>query len=130
MPQQHVLIIDDDSGAAEAFEPMLKCHGYGVRTAVDAESGFCALEQRLPSAIIIDLHLPTVDGLEVVRRLRSDATHARVPIAVVTGDYLIEDRVIDELRTLGVKLFFKPLWEDDLVRIVRTLINDGTPAFH
>jgi two-component system, OmpR family, response regulator len=125
MPQQHVLVIDDDPGAVEAFEPMLKCHGYGVRTAVDAESGFCILEQSSPSAIILDLHLPTIDGLEVVRRLRSDENHARRPIAVVTGDYLIDDRVTHELQTLGVKLFFKPLWEEDLLRIVQSLIKDA-----
>lgn len=121
-----VLIIDDDPGAVEAFVAMLESRGYSVRAAFDAESGMREIEHGAPSAIIVDLHLPTLSGIDLLRRLRSAPRHAAVPVAVITGDYLLDHRVSVELELLGARLFFKPLWEDDLVRIAETLLN-GSP---
>lgn len=118
-----VLIVDDDLGAAEAFGPMLKPYGYHVVVATDAESGLVEVERRRPAAIVVDLHLPTIDGVEFLRRLRSSSRHVDVPVAVVTGDYLVDEDITDRLQALGAQLFFKPLWEDDLNRIVRGLVG-------
>ena len=117
-----VLIVDDDPGALEAFAPMLNSQGYDVRVAADALSGLMQVDQCAPVAIVVDLHLPIVDGIEFVRRLRASARHSNIPAAVVTGDYLVDD-AIGELQKLGVRLFFKPLWEDDLNRIIRDLVR-------
>jgi DNA-binding response OmpR family regulator len=76
-----------------------------------------------PSAIILDLRMPLVDGLEFLRRLRSTRAHRRTPVAMVTGDYFVEDTVSAELRALGATLMFKPLWLDDLVDLTHTLLN-------
>jgi len=45
------------------------------------------------------------------------------PVAIVTGDYLLDDSVSTELRELGAELRFKPLWLDDLVGLARTLLT-------
>jgi DNA-binding response OmpR family regulator len=118
-----VLIVDDDPGAAEAFCPMLNSHGYDVHVAPDAESGLREVDRCAPVAIVVDLHLPTIDGVEFVRRLRVSVRHSSIPAAVVTGDYMVDGAIIAELQNLGVRLFFKPLWEDDLNRIIRDLIR-------
>lgn len=121
-----VLIIDDDPGAAEAFAPMLRSHGYEVCVVADGESGLREVARTGPAAIVVDLHLPTFDGVEFLNRLRSSSPHADVPVAVVTGDYLVDNEVTDRLHTLGARLFFKPLWEDDLNRIVNDLVRAGS----
>lgn len=118
-----ILIVDDDPGAVEAFEYMLKAEGYSVRVALDAQSAFVEVERAVPAAVVLDWHLPITDGLEVLRRLRATARHAYIPVAVVTGDYLIDERVTRELQVLGARLYFKPLWEEDLIRIVRELLS-------
>lgn len=123
MSRRSILIIDDDPGALESFEPMLAARGYLVRVAPDAEAGFTALHLDCPSAILVDLHLPVVDGLEFVRRLRATPRHHTLPAAVVTGDYLIDDRITRELESLGARVYFKPLWEEDLAQIVDTLLG-------
>lgn len=46
-----------------------------------------------------------------------------MPVAVVTADYLVDERVTRELQVLGAQLYFKPLWEEDLIRIVRDLLT-------
>ena len=117
-----ILIVEDDPGAVEAFEHTLKAEGYGVRTAPDAPSAFMEVEREVPAAVVLDLHLPITDGLEVLRRLRTSARHAHIPVAVVTGDYLVDERVTRELEMLGAHLYFKPLWDEDLIRIVRGLL--------
>lgn len=117
-----ILIVDDDPGAVEAFEYMLKAEGYGVRVAPDARSALVEIERRVPAAVVMDLHLPITDGLEVLRELRATARHAHMPVAMVTGDYLVDERVTRELQVLGARLYFKPLWEEDLIRIVRALV--------
>ncbi|HYM26261.1 MAG TPA: response regulator [Vicinamibacterales bacterium] len=121
MPRRPILIIDDDPGAAEAFVPMLRTHGYDVTAFGAAEAALEEIERRLPMAVLVDLHLPTIDGLEFVRRVRSNREHSDLPIAMMTADYFIDDRVTDELQTLGVSLHFKPLWEPDLVNVVERL---------
>jgi DNA-binding response OmpR family regulator len=123
MTEHTILVVDDDTAALEAFEAMLTTRGYVVRVARDGAAGFAAIAECVPSAVVLDLHLPTISGLEVLRRLRADGVNDRLPVTLVTGDYLIEDRVSDEIAALGAKLFFKPLWEDDLVEIVEGLIG-------
>ncbi len=117
-----VLIVEDDPGAVEAFEHILKAEGYGVRVAHDAQSAFVEVERAVPAAVVLDLPLPITDGLEVLRRLRATSRHAHIPVAVVTGDYLVDERVARELQVLGAQLYFKPLWEEDLIRIVGDLL--------
>ena len=117
-----ILIVEDDPGAVEAFKHMLKAEGYGIRVTLDTESALVEIERAVPAAVLLDLHLPVTDGLEFLRRLRATARHAHVPVAVVTGDYLVDERVARELQVLGAQIYFKPLWEEDLIRIVRDLL--------
>lgn len=118
-----ILIVEDDPGAAEAFEYMLKAEGYEVRLAPDVQSAFAELERNAPAAIVLDLHLPITDGLGALRRLRATTQHAHIPVAVVTGNYLVDERVAQELQELGARLYLKPIWEEDLLRIVSSLAN-------
>jgi len=123
--QQSILLIEDDIGAREAFEPMLKAHGFDVRLAVDAASGVNELQRSLPDVILLDLHLQDSNGVDFLRRFRQEFPHAATPSAVITGDYMVDEHVIRDLETLGARIFFKPLWEEDLVRIVGTLLSAG-----
>ena len=65
--------------------------------------------------------MPRVDGLAFLRQFRADARGEHVPVAVVTGDYLMEDALLFEFKTLGAVVRFKPLWSEDLVELVEGL---------
>jgi DNA-binding response OmpR family regulator len=99
-----------------------------VCVASDAESGLLEIQRVNPSAVLLDLHLPMTDGVELLRQLRSGMPHVRVPIAVVTGDYFVEESVAREIQELGARMHFKPLWEDDLLALVRDLLLQQKPA--
>lgn len=117
-----ILLVEDDPGALDAFTRMLNAEGYAVRLAADAPSALAEIERAVPAAVILDLHLPASDGLDVLRRLRTMAGVVCVPVAVVTGNYLLDERVAREVHTLGARLYFKPIWEEELIRIVRNLL--------
>lgn len=118
-----ILIVDDDEGVTQTFARMLRLEGYQVRVAMNAETGLREAEMSRPDAIILDLRMPLVDGLGFLRQLRARQHQRDTPVAIVTGDYFLDDEVSSELRTLGAELKFKPLWLEDLVGLARTLLK-------
>ena len=118
-----ILIVDDDEGVTQTFARMLRLEGYEVRTAMNAEMGLREADQSHPDAIILDLRMPLVDGLGFLRRLRARDAQRDTPVAIVTGDYFLDDSVSTELQKLGAELKFKPLWLEDLVGLARTLLK-------
>jgi DNA-binding response OmpR family regulator len=121
-----ILIVDDDEGVTTTFARMLRLEGYRVQTASSAEIGLSQAERSHPDAIILDLRMPFVDGLGFLRRLRTFDDQRETPVAIVTGDYFLEDSVSNELRELGAELRFKPMWLEDLVGLARTLLKVNT----
>lgn len=118
-----ILIVDDDPSVTETFERMLRLEGYKVVTALSAEAGLSQAERTNPHAIILDLRMPLTDGLQFLRILRSKPGLATVPVAIVTGDYFLDQAVSNELRELGADLRFKPLWLEDLLALARNLLK-------
>jgi two-component system, OmpR family, response regulator MprA len=118
-----ILIVDDDEGVTQTFARMLKLEGFEVRTAMNAETGLVQAQEARPDAIILDLRMPLVDGLGFLRRLRAQDKQRQTPVAIVTGDYFLDDNVSAEIRQLGAELKFKPLWLEDLVGLARTLLK-------
>ena len=118
-----ILIVDDDEGVTQTFARMLRLEGYEVRTAMNAETGLREAEKSRPDAIILDLRMPLVDGLGFLRRLRADGGHRDTPVAIVTGDYFLDEEISAELQELGAELKFKPLWLEDLVGLARHLLQ-------
>jgi len=121
--QQTILIVDDDQGVAHTFARMLKLEGYRVRTATSPENGLRESVTSRPDAIILDLRMPVIDGLEFLRRLRSNEERHGIPVAIVTGDYFLDEAVSTELKALGARIDFKPLWLEDLVDLARVLLK-------
>ena len=118
-----ILVVDDDEGVTTTFARMLRLEGFDVRTALNGELGLIEASKSRPDAIILDLRMPLVDGLRFLRRLRADDEQRLVPVAIVTGDYFLDDDIAAELRQLGAEVKFKPLWLDDLVGLARDLLK-------
>ena len=121
-----VLVVDDDEGVALTFSRMLRLQGYHVDTATSPAAGLELADAHHPDAIILDLRMPLLDGVEFLRRLRrSDGSH-HTSVTIVTGDYFIDAKLTSELKELGAQVCFKPLWIDDLVDVVRTMLAPPT----
>ena len=117
-----ILIVDDDRSVADTFARMLKLEGFSVSTALDASAGLALAEAIRPQAIILDMRMPLINGIQFLRQVRARPHLADIPVAIVTGDYFLSDALQQELTSLGASLRFKPLWLEDLVALARTLI--------
>jgi DNA-binding NtrC family response regulator len=123
-----ILVVDDDEGVRDTFAHTLRLEGHDVRTAPNAEAGLQALEMGRTDAIILDLRMPLINGLGFLYRLRAQEAHRDVPVAIVTGDYCVKDALAAEMHELGARLFFKPLWVEDIVDMARTLVDTPRPS--
>jgi DNA-binding response OmpR family regulator len=101
---------------------MLKLEGFTVSTALDASAGLALADAIRPQAIILDMRMPLINGIQFLRQVRARPHLADIPVAIVTGDYFLSDALQQELKSLGASLRFKPLWLEDLVALARTLI--------
>src|SRR5687767_2280062 len=103
-----ILIVEDDVITGDHYARILRLEGYDVHTAVSAEAGLSDVESRSPHAIIVDLRMPDVDGLEFLRRLRARPDTRKTPVAIVTGDYFLDDTIPAEIQELHAAVVFKP----------------------
>jgi two-component system KDP operon response regulator KdpE len=77
-----VLVVDDEPPIVRAVAANLRVRGYEVLTAASGEAALAAVETHQPDCVVLDLGLPGIDGLEVLRRLR---TWTQVPVVVLTA---------------------------------------------
>ena len=116
-----ILLIDNDRSIADGFAQALQLEGYSTFTALSGEAGLELAESVSPDAIILDMKLPGLNGLEVLRELRS--RRHPTSVAVLTGDYLLSADVMAELKALGAFVRFKPLLLEDLTALARDLVS-------
>jgi len=118
----HILIVDDDQVVGETFARMLTLSGYRVTTVQSVDSALVATSDEVPDALILDMRMPVVSGLDFLRLLRRDGRLREVPVAIVTGDYFLNEPILAEMRSLGATVRYKPLWMDDLSALAQSLL--------
>jgi two-component system, OmpR family, response regulator MprA len=119
-----VLVVDDDRALREALRRALALGGYDVQL---AEGGVQALEllaQAPPDAVVLDVAMPDIDGLEVCRRLRQIGN--RVPILILTARDAVSDR-IDGLDVGADDYLVKPFDVGELKARLRALLRRTAP---
>jgi DNA-binding response OmpR family regulator len=84
-PRKKVLIVDDEKDIVDLVAYNLARNGYDTITASDGNDALDSASKNIPDLIILDLMLPGIDGMEVARRLKSDARTASIPIVMLTA---------------------------------------------
>jgi len=115
-----VLVVEDDPAVRSSLERSLAFEGYAVVTAADGEAGLAAVADHRPDAVVLDLGLPRVDGLEVCRRLRARGDD--VPILVLTARGALGDRVAG-LDAGADDYLPKPFALEELLARLRALVR-------
>ena len=119
-----VLVVDDDRAVREALRRALTLGGYEVQAAEDGEQALELIVQTLPDAVLLDLGLPGIDGLEVCRRIRRLGN--RVPILIVTARDAVAER-IGGLDVGADDYMIKPFDVGELKARVRALLRRSAP---
>lgn len=125
MPQQQLLMIEDDSRLATMVGEYLRQSGYGFAHAADAASGIDALQSTPPDLVILDLMLPDMDGLEVCRRIKASNPAIAVLMLTAKGDPM--DRIVG--LEIGADDYLpKPFEPRELLARIRAVLRRGSEA--
>jgi two-component system, OmpR family, response regulator PrrA len=120
-----VLVVDDDQDVRASLERGLRLSGFTVRTAADGEMALDIVRQDAPACVVLDVNMPGIDGVEVVRRLR--ATGVDVPVCMLSARGTVGDRVAG-LEAGADDYLVKPFALEELVARLRALLRRTTDS--
>jgi two-component system phosphate regulon response regulator PhoB len=118
---RRILVVDDDERIRQLVERALREAGFETRSAGDGRDALAIAWERQVDLIVLDVGLPTVDGLDVLHRLRADD---EVPVILLTGRSGETDRVVG-LELGADDYVVKPFSPRELVARVRTVLRRG-----
>ncbi|MCI0397854.1 MAG: response regulator transcription factor [Chloroflexi bacterium] len=118
---EEILVVDDEASVVEVVSLYLRREGFQVRTARDGRQALAAIHERLPALVVLDLMLPKVDGLEIMRRLRDDPA-TNVPVIMLTARSQETDRIYG-LELGADDYVVKPFSPAELVARVKTVLR-------
>jgi two-component system response regulator MprA len=119
-----ILVVDDEPAVRDSLERALRIEGYDVDLAVDGNEALAAVADQHPDALVLDLMMPRIDGLEVCRRLRSGGD--RTPVLVLTARDAVSDRVAG-LDAGADDYVVKPFALSELLARLRALLRRSVP---
>jgi len=115
-----VLVVDDAESIRMMFQRLLTTDGHEVLSVADGEAALAAVSRHHPDVILLDVAMPTLDGLEVCRRLKGDPATRLTPIVLVTGYADLSDR-LRGLEAGADEILEKPVHPHELRARVRSL---------
>jgi two-component system, OmpR family, phosphate regulon response regulator PhoB len=122
-----VLVVEDEPDIRNLIVHHLERDGFRCRTASNGGEALAAVRAAVPDLVVLDLMLPGMDGLEVCRRLRGDASVAAVPIIMLTAKADEVDRVVG--LELGADDYVaKPFSPKELIARVRAVLRRARPT--
>jgi two-component system response regulator MprA len=117
-----VLVVEDDDGVRESLRRALRLGGWEVLTAEGGQDGLFKAQTEHPDAIVLDIGMPDMDGLEVCRALRADGN--RTPILMLTAREAVSDRIAG-LDAGADDYLIKPFDVGELQARLRALLRRG-----
>ena len=116
----HVLVVDDDPSIREALDRALRLEGFGVSVRADGEAALSVVEEDQPDVVVLDVMMPGLSGVEVVRRLRAGGYE--LPVCVLSARDELADRVAG-LRAGADDYLVKPFELEELVARLHALLR-------
>ena len=122
-----VLVVDDDAAMRALIEAYLAKVGYRTQTAADGREALRRLAAELPTAMILDLHMPRMDGFGLLREMKKLGLLQRTPTLVLTASG--QAGVVMEAVQLGARDYLaKPFEEAMLLSRISRLLRPSTPG--
>ena len=99
-----ILIIEDDPIVAQVYQTKLESEGFNVEVALDGQAGFFRLQETRPDCLLLDLMLPHINGVEILRKIRVQRQFQKLPVFVFTNMYV--STMIQEATDAGATQVF------------------------
>jgi CheY-like chemotaxis protein len=127
MAGERILIVEDNALNLKLLRDVLQVEGYATVETATAEEGVAAAFGDPPALVLMDIHLPGMDGVAALRALRNDARTAGVPVIAVTASAMPLERA--EIVDAGFDgCFVKPLDVDQILDEVRRVLDRREPS--
>lgn len=126
MAQTTILVADDDAGHRSLVEMLLTLDGHEVVTVDDGKEALEYLKEHTPSLVILDVHMPRVDGIDVCQRMRQVSRLKEVPVIMLTA---LRDEKTQTLAKMAKAnlVVAKPLEGKDFRATVTRVMAEGRP---
>ena len=92
MANEHILVIEDNDKNRKLARDVLQFRGYRVSEAATAEDGLALAAAEPPDLVIMDIHLPGMNGIEALKRLRAEEATRAIPVVAFTASVMPQDR--------------------------------------
>lgn len=117
-----VFLVEDNLLLLDLLSKYLQIHQYQALCFQTGEEVMQTLEQTTPDLLLLDLHLPDMDGVDIIRHMRSSETLQNIPIVALTGSITVEDK--EECIEAGANEFIhKPVRMQELVEVFKRLLS-------
>ena len=121
-----ILIIEDNDKNLKLVRDVLQVKGFSTIEAGSAEDGIKLAGERKPDLILMDIHLPGMNGIEALKLLRADAATAAIPVIAVTASVMPQDR--NQITEAGFNAYVaKPINIKEFLDAVREMLARPVP---
>ena len=123
-PQKTVIVVEDEPDAAELFAEMMRVSGFRVLKTFSSTPAISMIAKELPNVVILDIMMPDVSGLEVLRFMRREPQLKNIPVIAVSARSMPSD--IKEGLQAGATVYLtKPVGYLDLRQAVENVMNQS-----
>jgi DNA-binding response OmpR family regulator len=115
-----ILVVDDDTRLTQLLQLVFESRGFGVTVANSGQEALESVEKELPEAILLDLMMPGLSGVQVCQRLKTNPRTSNVPVVFLTAKTSPDAR--QEMMQAGaIDYLIKPIRPSDLIQRIREL---------
>jgi len=127
MTAARILIVEDNEKNLKLLRDLLQFHGYQTLEARTGPEGIARAREAMPDLILLDIELPEMDGVAVLRVLRGDSATSGIPVIAVTASAMRADR--ERLLGAGFDRFvIKPINIREFPSVVASCLRQNTPG--
>ncbi|MEZ0395866.1 MAG: response regulator [Anaerolineales bacterium] len=120
--EKTIIVIEDEQEAAEMFAEMMRVSGFRVLKATSSAPGMQLISSEIPDAVVLDIMMPDISGLEVLRFMRNDPRLAKIPVIVVSAKSMPAD-IKTGLEAGAAVYLTKPVGYLDLKEAVEKVLG-------
>ncbi len=122
MPDANILIVEDEEDLAENLADLLELEGYSSKICFSGEEALKEIESALPDIILLDIQLPEIDGVEVLRRVKK--SYPTLPVVMVSASS--QRGMGEKVKEYGADgMVMKPYDQDELLQLIGNLLSRG-----
>lgn len=116
-----ILIADDDADMRMLLAAMLESEGYTVLQAENGQEAVEMARKELPALVMLDIHMPVMDGLKACKEIKTDKVTRAVPVVMLTVEGSINE--IQQAISYGAKTYItKPSSKAEILKVVKSII--------